>query len=308
MARISGWALASAVTDAGGLGFLGGGYGNRDWIDQQMHQVDPHRVGVGLITWRLDETPEVLDHVLAWQPRAVWLSFGDPTPYVPRIKRAGAVAVCQVARLAEARAAVSAGADILVVQGSEAGGHGRAGRGLMSLLPAVVDAVDPIPTIGAGGIASGRQLAACWELGAAGVAVGTRLYATPEASDVEQAKQRLVEMSGDDTVQTTVFDAVRGPSWPLGYTGRAAVNATTRAWHGNEAALDEVLTSERARYLAADEANDVDRRVVWAGESVDLIDSIEPAGRVVRRLYDDARASSRPAGPDLRTRPARAPS
>jgi nitronate monooxygenase len=288
MARIAGGRLAAAVSEAGGLGFLGGGYGDLDWLDRELDGVGPAAVGVGLITWRLDGQPHVLDRVLERRPRAVWLSYGDPSPYVDRVRRAGAVVVCQVLDVASATAALQAGADVLVVQGSEAGGHGRAGRGLLTLLPAVVAHAGGVPVVAAGGIATGRQLAACWALGAAGAALGTRLYATHEAADAAEAKQRLVDAAGDDTLHTTVFDLLRGPEWPAGYSGRAIANDATRRWHGHEADLVPVLDGERERYRRDAAAGDLRSRVVWAGEAVDHVHAVEPAAAVVRAIHRDA--------------------
>jgi nitronate monooxygenase len=96
-----------------------------------------------------------------------------------------------------------------------------------------------------------------------------------------------VRLLGDDTVHTTVFDRLPGPEWPAGCTGRAAANATTRRWHGR-AGLDAVLDDERERYRAAAAADDLDTRVLWAGESVDHIDAIVPATQVVRQVHEDA--------------------
>jgi nitronate monooxygenase len=175
------------------------------------------------------------------------------------------------------------------VQGSEAGGHGRPGRGLLSLLPAVTERVRDVPVVAAGGIATGRQLAACWQLGAAGVALGTRLYASQEALDSAAAKTRLTELGGGDTVHTSVFDVVRGPRWPAGYTGRAAVNSLVARWHDD---LDGLkggdLDRVRQSYEQATEAGDLDERVLWAGEAVDHIDTIEPAGLLIARIHEAA--------------------
>lgn len=290
MARIAGGRLAAAVSTAGGLGFLGGGYGDLEWIRAELRGdgVDPSAIGIGLITWKLDEQPAVLDEVLSHGPRAVWLSYGDPAPYIGRIHDAGRPAVCQVLDVEGAREARDAGADVVVVQGSEAGGHGRAGRGALSLLPAVTTLITDVPVVAAGGITTGHQLAACWQLGAAGVALGTRLYATHEASDTDASKRRLVELRGDETMHTTIFDLVRGPRWPSGYTGRAAANALVVRWHDALDELEADLDEQRLRYADAVADDDLDVRVLWAGEGVDLIDSLESAGPLVQRLHRQA--------------------
>lgn len=295
MAHISGGRLAMAVSAAGGLGFLGGGYGDLEWIEAQLAAADPARIGIGLITWTLPSRPEVLEAVLAHRPRAVWLSFGDPRPHIPAVRAAGIAVVCQVTDVAEAVQAHEAGADVLVVQGSEAGGHGREGRGLLSLLPAVAEQVTDIPLVAAGGIATGRQIAACWHLGATGVALGTRLYATAEALDTDAAKRQLTVLRGDETVRTTVIDLARGPRWPAGYTGRAARNAFVDRWHTDLPGLVADLSAQQQRYRAGVAADDLSTRVLWAGEALDLIEAVEPAGPLVERLHDDALARY-PAG------------
>ena len=108
-------------------------------------------------------------------------------------------------------------------------------------MPAIVDAVAPIPVLAAGGIADGRGLAAALMLGAAGVLVGTRFFASHEALGHPAAKQRLVEGKGDETLRTTIFDTVRKIDWPHPYTGRALANDFSRRWHGREETLADAI-------------------------------------------------------------------
>ena len=124
MNQIADARLARAVTQAGGLGLLGGGYGDRAWLEREFDRAKGTRVGCGLITWSLAKQPELLDLVLSQQPAAVFLSFGDPTPFAEQIHAAGIPLLCQVCDLNQARQAIDAGADVLVAQGGEAGGHG----------------------------------------------------------------------------------------------------------------------------------------------------------------------------------------
>ena len=122
--------------------------------------------GIGFITWSLAKQPELLDIALAAKPRAIMLSFGDPKPFAPKIKAAGALLICQVQDEAMARQALDAGADILIAQGTEAGGHG-ASRTTIDIVPAIIDLVPGrVPVAAAGGIADGRGLAAMMMLGA----------------------------------------------------------------------------------------------------------------------------------------------
>ena len=160
MGGVSGGRLAAAVSNAGALGLVGGGYGDKAWLRTELSLVQKETKGswgVGLITWSVDS--DIVELVLQSQPHAVMLSFGDPTHHAAAIKAAGCRLICQVQDLAGARLAVEAGADIIVAQGTEAGGHGG-GRSTLPLVPAVVDAVLPTPVLAAGGIADGRGLAA----------------------------------------------------------------------------------------------------------------------------------------------------
>lgn len=130
--------------------------------------------------------------------------------------------------------------------------------------------------------------AAALMLGADGVLLGTRLFATTEALGSAAMKQRLVEASGDDTLRTRVFDLVRGLDWPERYTGRAIANAFSAAWHGREAELTAQLPREAARYEAARSAGDLGTAVLFAGEDVDLIDACPPAAEVIAAMVRTA--------------------
>jgi nitronate monooxygenase len=291
MARIAGGELAAAVDGAGGLGLIGGGYGDLGWIREQWARAGAAgtgvgTVGVGLILWVLDDPATKVDELLALGVRTFFLSFGDPTPCVARIHDAGGRVVHQVNTLEEARQGQTAGVDAIAVQADGAGGHGRPGATLVELLPAVVDLVAPTPVLAGGGIADARDVARARSLGAAGVVVGTRFYATHEALDTSDAKERLVTAESEDTIRTSVFDAVRGPTWPEGYDGRAIVNEATRLWHGRDGDLAATIDAERARYAAATEAGDLSWRAVWAGIGVDRITRIDHAADVVAELSE----------------------
>lgn len=289
MGHVAGGELARAVSQAGGLGLIGAGYGDADWLRREMTHCRDCRFGVGFITWALDQQPQLLDLVLEQAPVAVMFSFGDCSPYIPRVKTAGAQVICQVRTLAEARRAADLGVDLIVAQGTEGGGHG-ATRSTFSLVPAIVDAVAPIPVVAAGGVADGRGLAAASMLGAAGVLIGTRLYASEQALGLAEAKQSMVAHGGDQTLRTHVFDIVRGYDWPDSITGRAVNNRFARTWHGRETELAQDIAEQRRLYADAAATGDADTAVVFAGEALDMIDAIEPAGRIVARIADQADA------------------
>src|SRR5205823_10827662 len=176
--------LTTAVSSAGGFGILGGGYGERSWLEAETAKLKKSAgaFGIGFITWSLAKRPELLDIALAARPRAIMLSFGDPKPFAPRIKSSGALLICQVQDEDMARQALDAGADVLIAQGTEAGGHG-ASRTTIDIVPAIIDLVaGRVPVAAAGGIGDGRGLAAMTMLGASGVLLGTRFYEIGRAS------------------------------------------------------------------------------------------------------------------------------
>jgi nitronate monooxygenase len=224
---------------------------------------------------------------LAARPRAVWFSFGDPAPFVERVKAAGALVVCQVQSVAMATDAVSTGADIVVAQGGEAGGHGIL-QSSLTLVPAVVDAIgEKAPVVLAGGAADGRALAAALMLGAQGIVMGTRFYASEEAAGKEAAKQRILAASGDETLRSIVFDISRKNVWPHPYTGRCLMNRHTERWLGREQELmrrSDVL----ADFARARESGDFDVAPVIAGEAVGLVRDIPSAKEIILRTVAEA--------------------
>src|SRR5580693_235476 len=248
MTPASGGALASAVAEAGGLGLLGGGYVDRVWFEAESAKVTRSDVGAGFITWTIPEDQGLLDIALERHPRAMMLSFSDPGPYAARIRKAGVPLICQVHTLDHAFRAADIGADVVVAQGTEAGGHGWALRSTMPFVPSVVDALAArapnVLVLAAGGIADGRGLAASLMLGADGVLMGTRFWATQEAIIHSAAKTKVVAASGDETIRTRVYDVVRRRGWSEGYTGRLMRNEFIEKWQGHEKARAGVHANE----------------------------------------------------------------
>lgn len=299
MAFAAGGALAAAVTRAGGLGLIGGGYGDAAWLEREFAAAGGERVGVGFITWSLQKSPALLAQVLRHKPAAVMLSFGDPRPFAEAIRQAGAVLVCQCQDMAHVREAIEAGAGVVVAQGAEAGGHGAL-RGTLSFVPEVADhlarhAPDTV-LLAAGGIADGRGLAAALMLGADGVLVGTRLWASSEALVKERHHAAILATAGDGTLRTRVPDIARDLPWPPGFTARIRRNAFTGRWHGREDALKAALAEEGPRYRQAFEAGDPEETAVWFGEAAGLVHAIEPAAAIVERMAADAVARLRTQG------------
>lgn len=275
MGGAAGGRLAAAVSTAGGMGIVGGGYGDPAWLEAELDLVGDARVGIGFITFALEQRSAALDVAMQAWPALVQLSFGDPRPFADRVHAGGALLVCQVQSSSELELAVEAGADVIVAQGRDAGGHGRPDRGTVALVPSVVDRVAPLPVVAAGGIADGRGLAAMLALGAGGVVMGTRLLATSEAISTPVELAALVANGAQETVRTEAFDVVRGPAWPSGHDARALRNDLVDAFD------DEVDSYElRDRFKGA-AADDYSLRPVWAGEGLDLVTSIETARDVI---------------------------
>jgi nitronate monooxygenase len=292
MAGAAGGALAGAVARAGGLGLLGGGYGDAGWVAVEWDKAGDAPIGVGFITWSL--TPAVLAAALARRPRAVMLSFGDPAPVAPALHAAGVPLIVQCQSLDHVRAALDAGAAVIVAQGAEAGGHGHA-RGTISLVPEVADhlaahAPDTL-LLAAGGIADGRGLAAALMLGADGALVGTRFWAAAEALVPPGFQAAAVAATGDGTIRSQVPDAARVLDWPAPFTIRSLRSAFTDRWGADPAALRAPgAANARAAWAAAQAAGDAAEGSPVAGEAVGLIHGIAPAAEILLRITAEAEA------------------
>jgi nitronate monooxygenase len=242
-------------------------------------------VGVGFITWSLARQPELLDLALARKPKAVFLSFGDMAPFAKRIRTAGIPLFAQVQTVAGAREAVAQGADVIVAQGAEAGGHGGT-RGTLALIPAVRDVIGERPLVAAGGIADGRGLSAALMLGSDAVLCGTAFYAAEESLAHPRARQAAVEACGDETVRSSVFDAARGIDWPAPWTLRARNNLFHDHWAQSPGAM---TAADRQAYAEAALQGDPSTAAVIVGEAADLVRTVEPAARIAARIAGDAR-------------------
>lgn len=291
MALAGGGALAAAVTRAGGLGLIGGGYGDADWLEQQFTAAGNTQVGCGFITWSMARKPELLTQALAHEPSALMLSFADPRPFAAEIAAAGVPLICQCQTLDHVRQAFEAGAAIIVAQGTEAGGHGAS----RATLPFVPEAADLIARespdtllLAAGGIADGRGLAAALMLGADGVLVGTRFWASREALVHERHHAAAVAATGDGTVRSSLPDIARQLDWPKPFDIRVANNAFIAAWAGREQDLKAAIAAEAPAYREAFAAGDPEKAAVIFGEAAGLIADIPSAGEIVERMVSEA--------------------
>ncbi|WP_345063911.1 nitronate monooxygenase [Acidovorax lacteus] len=304
MALASGGALAAACARAGALGLVGGGYGDVAWTQREykaacQSALTTDRIGCGFITWKMDEDARALDWVLGLpsdqRPKALMLSFGDPRPYARRIADAGVALICQIQRLEQAAAAIEAGASVLVAQGAEAGGHGMNalnGRSTLTFVPELADwLADHAPEtllLAAGGIADGRTLAAALMLGADGVLVGTRLWASQESLAPVGAQDLAMTTDGDGTARSPVFDILRRKHWPAPYDFRALRNPLHRTWEDRIDALRADPEAARADYDEGVRQGDFTRAHATAGEAVGLIHDRPSAGVLIARMTQEA--------------------
>lgn len=293
-------ALAAAVSNAGGLGTL------------PLSHSTPGEVGsIVAETTALTDRPFGVNLILEWDQRerltaaleagapVISLFWGDVADLVPEIHDAGAVVLVSVGSVDEAARAVAAGADVIVAQGWEAGGHVRGTVTTLALVPRVVDTVDPVPVVAAGGIADGRGLAAVLMLGAAGAWVGTRFLAAHESSIHDDYRQRVLEAAETDTYYGDLFDG----GWPDA-PHRVLRNSTVEAWEAagrpapGERPGEEDDIAARAdgspikRYASAtphvSTNGDIEALPNWAGQGVGLVTRVQPAAEIVQELVVDA--------------------
>jgi nitronate monooxygenase len=289
MGGSAGGALAAAVSNGGGLGLLGGGGADPDWLSAELPLVAGATAkpwGVGFQSWAIDAG--TLRSALRYEPAAILLSFGDPQPFAGLVRQAGVTLIIQVTDMAEARQALAAGADVIVAQGTEAGGHGaKRGWSTLAFTPAVVDLAAPVPVLAAGGIADGRGVAAALALGAAGALIGTRFQATAESLAGPEAKKGIVDGHGEDTERSNVLDIARGSRWPLEYTGRTLGHPFLDQWRGREADLAADPDARRA-YQDGIARGDLPPEPVWASQAIDLIHDLPSAADLVGLLAAQA--------------------
>ena len=304
--RGAGPELVAAVSNAGGCGVLGATGQPAPYIREQIQRVrkltdKPFGANVILVN---ELRPETIGACIEERVRLLVLFWGDPSPYVEHAHRRGVKVFVQVGSVDEARAAAAAGVDAIIAQGMEAGGHVKSTTALSILLPAVVDAVRPVPVLASGGIADGRGLAAALALGAQGVSMGTRFVASAEAFVHSEYKQRVVQSTAEDTVYSADLFDIWWPDAPH----RALRNRLVEEWEaagrppsgqrpGEGIAIGTITgydgaTIEIPRYASFMTTpafkGDVEYAPLWAGESVGLVNDVRPAGEIVRDIVREA--------------------
>ena len=293
MAGVAGGALARAVSEAGGLGMVGvSGSSSAGFVTEQcaVPAAEQLPFGVGLMIWVLETRPDLFEATIAAEPSLVSVSFGDPAPYVGPLHDAGIAVCAQVNTTGDVHRALDAGVDILVAQGTEAGGH-TGHRATLPLLQEVLTLTDR-PVVAAGGVATGAGMAAALVAGAAGVWIGTPLLSCTEGLNAPALRERIRAASGDETVLTRAFDVAEGAAWPERWPGRALTNDFSRAWHGRE---DELRYDEDARRLVVEgrRTGNPATAPVYAGESVGLVVSERSATDVVQEMSAGAEKALR---------------
>jgi len=290
MGRIGTPQLAAAVTNAGGLGMLPGG-GARAALEPLLEEVAAGTRGPFGVNFLLPFRDLDAVDVAASSARLVEFFYGDPDPgLVGRVHAAGALAAWQIGSVGEARAAVEAGCDVVVAQGTEAGGHVRGGLALFPLLEQVLGTVG-VPVVAAGGIATGRTVAAALAAGADAVRVGTRFAAAHESAAHPDYVEALLLAVGEDTVLTEAF----GLDWP------DAPHRVLRSCLEAAEASDEAVVAVREeggrevpiqRWASTPPSKNVRGRVaamaLYAGEGVGAVQRVQPAAEIVRELVDGA--------------------
>lgn len=284
-------ALVAGVSAAGGLGVLGCARPPVARIPElaaEIRERTDRPFGLNLLLFLAE--PERVDAALAARPAVLSTAWATADADLPglfaRAHDAGCTVMHMSSTVDDAERAVAAGADAVVAQGTEGGGHVGL-IGTMALVPMVVRAVAPTPVIAAGGLADGAGLAAAFMLGAEGALYGTRFLATPEAPLPDAFKQAIVDSDGHDTALTEIPDVAAGTVWPGAYA-RVRRNRFVERWTGREGELRYRQAEVAEGLRAAARAGDVDNAVVYTGQSCGLIDSIEPVADAVARIVEEA--------------------
>ncbi len=284
-------ALVAAVSRAGGLGALGCHYLTPEQIQERAAGIRREtNKPFGLNFLLFDTREDSLEAALEPRPAVMQFAWARPEQdlkhYFDRAHRAGCKVTHMAGAVPEAVRAAKAGADVIIAQGTEGGGH-VGFMASMPLIPMVVDAVAPIPVLAAGGFADGRGLVAALALGAQGILLGTRFLATVESPLHPNFKQAIVDSDGHDTQLSEIPDIAAGQVWP-GAMSRSRRNRFIERWAGREWALRQNRAEALARLRAAREAGDVDEGPLSMGQDAGLIRDIPAAGEIVRRIAHEA--------------------
>lgn len=283
--------LVAAVSNAGGFGTLGTSAFNAATLDTEITSIRERTdkpFGVNHLLFQINE--DMFTVTLRAKPRVAAFAWArkdqNLQEYFQRAHDVGSRVMYMAGEVPEALRAADAGADVIVAQGTEAGGH-VGWMASLPLLPMMVKAVAPLPVLCAGGIADGRGLAAALALGAEGVLLGTRFMATPEAPIHPNFKQAIVETDGHDTVLTEIPDLASQRVWP-GAMSRAQRNGFIERWAGREWALRQNASEVGRQVAAARAAGDINNAALSFGQDAGLIDSIKSVREVIQDIIGEA--------------------
>jgi enoyl-[acyl-carrier protein] reductase II len=285
--------LVAAVSNAGGLGSLGCDLRSVEDLTRQLartRELTGRPFAINHLLLTLNQ--EAFSLTLQAKPRVISLAGGDPGDLVERAHDAGALVMHQVHTVRQARQAAERGVDVIIAQGSEAGGHGGTVAAL-ALIPQVVDAVSPIPVVAAGGIADGRGLAAALVLGAQGINVGTRFLASMEAPISQGWKQAILEAASEDAVKFDAWNDI-SPSPRSGGYGtvlRAIRTSFIDEWQRRRDDAKEQAERLRGEVFAAVKQGRLHELMPVAGQSAGLVGEILPAPEIVRRIVAEAQTA-----------------
>jgi NAD(P)H-dependent flavin oxidoreductase YrpB (nitropropane dioxygenase family) len=285
--------LVAAVSNAGGLGIQGCARrspGEVADLAASIRALTDRPFGMNLLLFVANN--EAVAAVMSARPPVFSSAWARADQDLARVfalaHDAGSMVMHMVSTVADATRVAEAGADVIVAQGTEGGGHVGL-MGTMVLVPMVARAVAPIPVIAAGGLADGAGLAAALMTGAEGALFGTRFLATTEASIPDRYKQVIVDTDGHNSVVTEIPDVATGVVWPGAYA-RVERNRFIERWLGREGELRYRQREVAAATNRALETGDVDEAILYTGQSAGLIDAVEPAAAVVERIVGDATA------------------
>ena len=283
--------LVAAVSNNGALGILGTTGINGAQLRSEVEAIrraTAKPFGINHLLFEVDE--ERFGVTLETRPAVASFAWARPDQdlrsYFQRARDAGCKVMHMAGEVSEARRAADAGADVIVAQGTEAGGH-VGWIASMPLVPMIVKAVAPLPVLAAGGIADGRGLAAALALGADGALIGTRMMATDESPIHANFKQAIVKSDGHDTMLTEIPDIASGRVWP-GAMARALRNAFIERWAGREWALRRDYRAAGKEVLEARKNGDADNASLLIGQDAGLIDSVKPAGEIIESMIAEA--------------------
>lgn len=285
-------ALAAAVSNAGALGSLGGALRTAEDLRgsiRRIRELTGRPFAVNFTQPWLQGHPESFDIAVEMQAPVISMALGDPYGFPAMVHAAGGLFVQQVHTVQQARLAADRGADVIIAQGAEAGGFGGSISTLV-LVPQVVDAVNPLPVLAAGGIADGRGLAAALMLGAQGANMGTRFLASTEASISEGWKRSLVAAEAQDAVKVEVWDDIftKPGSGAFDVVPRALRTPFIDQWQPNRAGAVQQSARLQEDIGTGIREGRMEEYVPFTGQSAGLVSSILPAAGIVQELVAGA--------------------